>query len=38
MRGTRPDDYTFEILAYTTLFLALFGLGAIGWLIFKWIF
>lgn len=38
MRDVRPDDYTFEIVAYTIVVLAFIGLGAIGWLIFKWIF
>jgi hypothetical protein len=38
MRDTRPDDYTFEIVAYSVILLALIGLGAIGYLIFNWVF
>lgn len=38
MRDTRPDDYTFEIVTYSVLILALIGLGTIGYLIFSWIF
>ncbi len=38
MRDIRPDDYTFEIIAYSVVFLALVGVVAIGYLIFSWIF
>ena len=38
MRDTKPNDYTFEIVAYSLLALALIGLSAIGYLVFSWIF
>ena len=38
MYGSRPDDYTFEIVALIIMFFAVIGFGAIGYLIFSWIF
>jgi hypothetical protein len=38
MRDTRPDDYTFEIIAFTVLFFALAGVFGLGFLIFYWLF
>lgn len=38
MRDTKPNDYTFEIVAYSLLVLALVGIVAIGYVILSWIF
>lgn len=38
MRDTKPNDYTFEIIAYSLLALAFVGIGTIGYLLFSWIF
>jgi len=38
MRDTKPNDYTFEIVIYSLLMLALVGLGVIVYLVFSRIF
>lgn len=38
MFNTRPDDYTFEFVICIIVLLALIGIGAIGWILFSWIF
>lgn len=38
MFNSRPNDYTFEIVAGLIIFLALIGLGSICWLLISWIF